>query len=102
MKVTEMINLCRDNPRSNGEPQYLNTDFVAFPEEDNYSFSIDTQADDTSFIHDFICPPTLREMMIIVHDVRNNVRYGEQSYETSQARRLRDLSIGQRTHDTPT
>ena len=99
MNVTEMVNLCRDNPRSNGEPQYPNTEFVALPEEDNYyySCSIDTQADDTSFIHDFNCPPTLMEMMIIVHDVRNNLRYGngEQSYETCHARRLGYLSIGQ-------
>ena len=104
MNVTEIVNLCRDNPRSNGEPQYPNTEFVGLPEEDNYyySCSIETLTDDTSFIHDFNCPPTLMEMMIIVHDVRNNLRYGEQSYETSQARRLRDLSIGQRPHDTPT
>ena len=97
-----MINLCRDNPRSNGDPQYPDTDFVALPEEDDYSFSIDTAANETSFIHDFNCPPTLREMMIIVHDVRNNLRYGEQSYESSQARRMRDLSIGQQKTDTPT
>ena len=101
MNATDMVNLCRDSPRSNGDPQYPDTEFVALPEEDDYSFRIDTQGSDSSFIHDFNCPPTLREMMIIVHDVRNNLRYGEQSYETSQERRLRDLSLGQRMNDTP-
>ena len=73
MNANSLVNLCRDTPRIGGNPVYPDTDFVELPSDDPVLFSVDRVGESRQFVHDFLCPATLAEMMIIVHDIRAQI-----------------------------
>ena len=73
MSVGGLIDLCRHTPRSSGNPQYPTEDYLELQGDEPVHFSIDREGDERVFVQDYICPETLREMMVIVHEVRAQI-----------------------------
>ena len=69
-----------------GNPVYPYTYFVELPSDDPVVlhpvlFSVDRVGESRQFIHDFLCPQTLK-MMIIVHNIRAQIACHGPSYRT--------------------
>lgn len=60
-------------PRPTGNALYNDDDFINLPPEGPAEFTIDREGDEGLLVADYICPNTLPEMMIIVHDIRSQL-----------------------------